>query len=210
MSQNAPKNSRSDRKEATRRRILAAALQLVEDGRSPDALGLREVARAAGMAAPSIYNHFADMDELGLALVDDCLLRLRAVARGARKEIVNQETEVALRSLLGQFGKAVDHFEPVLRLLIMQWFNPNPEYRRTIRRELSIMRREMAADMRDAAERRGQADNKYEVESDAIFSLLITYVLNILDMPEEKREKRLAILERQMLMVVVGSRALSS
>ena len=208
MTQNVQKNTRSDRKEATRRRILAAALQLVEDGRSPDALGLREVARAAGMAAPSLYNHFADMDELGLALVDESLLRLRAVARGARKEIVNQETEVALKTLLQQFGQAVAHFEPVLRLLIMQWFNPNPEFRRSIRRELSIMRREMASDMKDAAERRGQGNNEYEVESDAIFSLLITFVLNVLDMGKEKREKRLAILERQMLMVVLGSRAL--
>ncbi len=81
MTQTAPKNTRSDRKEATRRRILTAALQLVEEGRSPNALGLREVARAAGMAAPSLYNHFADMDELGLALVDDSLLRLRSPGR---------------------------------------------------------------------------------------------------------------------------------
>ena len=210
MTQNAHKSTRSDRKEATRRRILAAALQLVEDGRSPDALGLREVARAAGMAAPSIYNHFSDMDELGLALVDECLLRLRAVARGARKEILNQEAEVALKTLLQQFGKAVAHFEPVLRLLIMQWFNPNPEFRRSIRRELSIMRREMASDMKDASERRGWGSSEYEVESDAIFSLLITFVLNVLDMGKEKREQRLVILERQMLMVVLGSRALNS
>ncbi|RLU02999.1 MAG: TetR family transcriptional regulator [Ketobacter sp.] len=210
MPQTEQKTTRSDRKEATRRRILTAALQLVEEGRSPEALGLREVARAAGMAAPSLYNHFADMDELGLALVDECLLRMRAIARGARKEIINQETEVALKSLLQQFDKAVAHFEPVLRLLIMQWFNPNPEYRRSIRRELSIMRREMASDMKDAAQRRGQGNSEYEIESDAIFSLLITFVLNVLDMGKEKRAKRLAILERQILMVVLGSRALNS
>lgn len=210
MTQAISKSSRSDRKEATRRRILAAAMQLVEEGRSPDALGLREVARAAGMAAPSLYNHFAEMDELGLALVDDCLLRLRAAARTARKAILDQETEVALKSVLQQFGKAVAHFESVLRLLIMQWFNANPEYRRTIRRELSMMRREMASDMRDAATRRGLANHEYQYESDAIFSLLITYVLNALDLSKEKREQRLAVLERQILMVVLGSRALNA
>lgn len=205
-----PKSVRTDRKEATRRRILAAAMQLVEEGRSPDGLGLREVARTAGMAAPSLYNHFAEMDELGLALVDDCLLRLRAAARSARKAILDQETEVALKSVLQQFGKAVAHFESVLRLLIMQWFNANPEYRRTIRRELSMMRREMASDMRDAANRRGLANHEYQYESDAIFSLLITYVLNALDLSKEKREQRLAVLERQILMVVLGSRALNA
>jgi len=209
MNQVSTRNTRSDRKEASRRRILAAAMQLVEEGRSPDALGLREVARMAGMAAPSLYNHFADMDELGLALVDDCLIRLRAVARGARKEIINNDTTVALKSLLLQFSGAVAHFEPQLRLLIMQWFNVNPEYRRIIRRELSIMRREMAVDMRDAAAGRGLANHEYELESDTIFSLLITFVLNALDLSKEKREQRLLILERQIMMVVMGSRALN-
>ncbi|RLT91446.1 MAG: TetR family transcriptional regulator [Ketobacter sp. GenoA1] len=202
------KSSRSDRKEATRRRILAAAMQLVEEGRSPDALGLREVARAAGMAAPSLYNHFTDMDELGLALVDECLLRMRAVARRARRAMVSQDVEPALKTLLGEFLLAVSRFEPVLRLLIVQWLNPNPEYRRLIRRELSMMRREMANDMRDAAQLKGMGEVGFDVESDAIFSLLITFVLNALDISLEKREQRLAILERQVMMVVLGSRAL--
>ena len=202
------KSSRSDRKEATRRRILAAAMQLVEEGRSPDALGLREVARAAGMAAPSLYNHFTDMDELGLALVDECLLRMRAVARRARRAMVSQDVEPALKTLLGEFLLAVSRFEPVLRLLIVQWLNPNPEYRRLIRRELSMMRREMANDMRDAAQLKGMGEVGFDVESDAIFSLLITFVLNALDISQEKREQRLAILERQVMMVVLGSRAL--
>ncbi|HAU15666.1 MAG TPA: TetR family transcriptional regulator [Gammaproteobacteria bacterium] len=202
------KSSRSDRKEATRRRILAAAMQLVEEGRSPDALGLRDVARAAGMAAPSLYNHFTDMDELGLALVDECLLRMRAVARRARRAMVSQDVEPALKTLLGEFLLAVSRFEPVLRLLIVQWLNPNPEYRRLIRRELSMMRREMANDMRDAAQLKGMGEVGFDVESDAIFSLLITFVLNALDISQEKREQRLAILERQVMMVVLGSRAL--
>lgn len=203
-----PRNSRSERKEATRRRILAAAMQLVEDGRSPNALGLREVARAADMAAPSIYNHFADMDELGLALVDESLVRLRSVARRARKEMLSQEVEPALKTILGEFLQAVGRFESVLRLLIVQWLNPNPEYRRVIRRELSMMRREMASDMRDAAKHKGFGEVGFDLESDAIFSLLITFVLNALDISQEKREQRLAILERQVMMVVLGSRAL--
>ena len=72
------------------------------------------------------------------------------------------------------------------------------------------MRREMASDMRDAAERRGRGGRDYEIESDAIFSLLITFVLNALDLAKDKREQRLGILERQMLMVVLGSRSLIS
>jgi AcrR family transcriptional regulator len=209
-----PKTSRTDRKEATRRRILLAALKLVEEGRSPDGLGLREVARAADMAAPSIYNHFADMDELGLALVDDGLARLRAIARAARKQMTSQGMEQALSSLLQQFLHYITEYEAILRLLIMQWFNPNPEYRRTIRREMSIMRQDLADNMRQAvagqaASAQGDNRNNFELESDAVFSLLITYILNAMDLSMEKRLLRLQKLEKQLLMMVFGSRALN-
>lgn len=208
MSTNASSRSRADRKQETRRRILDAALHLVEEGRSPDALGLREVARAAGMAAPSIYNHFADMDELGLALVDDALIRLRAIARTARNGMAHQDTEIVLKTMLKQFLLYMNKYEPVLRLLIMQWFNPNPEYRKTIRRELAIMQEDLADNMRSAAAEKGMKASDYDTESEAILSLLIVYVLDVLDLDKQKREERLEKVEKQLMMLARGSRAI--
>lgn len=209
---NAVKNTkkRTDRKEATRHRILMAALQLVDEGRTPGELGLREVARAAGMAAPSIYNHFANMDELGLALVDECLSRLRSTARTARNHMANADLEKALQVLLKQFLQGINEYESALRLLIMQWFNPNAEYRRTIHRELSIMRQDLAENMQQAASEKGFGREEFAVESDAIFSLLITFILNAIDMAKSKREARLKIIEKQVLMIVFGSRFLNA
>jgi len=200
--------SRADRKQDTRRRILDAALHLVEEGRSPTALGLREVAREAGMAAPSIYNHFADMEELGLALVDESLIRLRAIARSARNEMHDSNLQQVLKVLLRQFLVYMNKYEPVLRLLIQQYFNPNPEYRKTIRRELAIMQDDLADNMRQAAQQKGGNGVDYETESEAILSLLIVYVLDALNLDNDEREKRLVRLERQLLMLVAGSRAL--
>ncbi|MBU3704807.1 MAG: TetR family transcriptional regulator, partial [Ilumatobacteraceae bacterium] len=97
-------------------------MRLVEEGRTPETLGVREVARAAGIAAPSIYNHFADMDQLGLALVDDALIRLRGVARAARSSMSQRDPEAALPILMQQFLVYMNKFEPVLRLVILQWF----------------------------------------------------------------------------------------
>lgn len=198
---------RADRKQETRRRILDAALHLVETGRSPDALGLREVARAAGMAAPSIYNHFADMDALGLALVDDALIRLRAIARSARTEMAQRDTQAVLKLLLKQFLLYMNKYESVLRLLIMQWFNPNPEFRKTIRRELAMMQEDLAENMREAAAEKGMTRSDYDTESEAVLSLLIVYVLDALDLDRQKREERLEKVEKQLLMLVRGSRA---
>lgn len=201
--------TRADRKQDTRRRILDAALRLVEEGRSPTALGLREVAREAGMAAPSLYNHFADMEALGLALVDEALIRLRAIARAARSEMAGNDTRPALHTLLQQFLVYVNRFEPVLRLLIMQWFNPNPEYRKSIRREMAMMQQDMAENFRQAAQLKGRDDSRYETESQAIVSLLIVWVLDAMHLDREQREAGLVRLEQQLLMVLAGSRALS-
>ncbi|HEX9624298.1 MAG TPA: TetR/AcrR family transcriptional regulator [Streptosporangiaceae bacterium] len=49
--------------------LLDAASGLLAAGGRDAELTLRSVARAAGVAAPSVYQHFADLDELMLALV---------------------------------------------------------------------------------------------------------------------------------------------
>lgn len=52
-----------------REELLRAAGRLLESSPSADSLSLRAVAREAGVAAPSIYAHFADKNELLLALL---------------------------------------------------------------------------------------------------------------------------------------------
>lgn len=217
MAANKKKNSssRTERKEAARHRILMAAWQLVEDGRAASELGLREVARAADIAPPSIYNHFSTMDELGLALVDDCLLRLRRLARTARNMIENEGIDVAMKMLSDQLISNMGEYDMVLRMLIQHWFNPNLEFRRTIRREMASMRSDMTDSMKSATKKiNAQSGNKsnrdFSTESDAIFSIWITYILNSMDLSLEKRQVRLKSMEKQILMILLGSQQLSA
>ena len=58
-----------ERKEATRRAIVAAALTLLEE-QSFSALSLREVTREAGIAPTAFYRHFESMEALGLVLIE--------------------------------------------------------------------------------------------------------------------------------------------
>lgn len=53
-----------------REELVDAALRLLEATRGDADLTLRGVAREAGVAAPSIYSHFANVDQLGLAVLD--------------------------------------------------------------------------------------------------------------------------------------------
>ncbi|OKK22041.1 transcriptional regulator [Streptomyces sp. CB00455] len=72
--------SREAQRRRTRRALLDAALSLLEE-RSLSGLGLREVARAAGVAPTAFYRHFGDMEELGTELVHEALASLHETVR---------------------------------------------------------------------------------------------------------------------------------
>src|SRR6201990_2417297 len=75
--------SREERKEATRRAIVAAALKLLDE-RSFSGLSLREVTREAGIVPGAFYRHFESMDALGLVLIDESFRTLRDMLCSAR------------------------------------------------------------------------------------------------------------------------------
>ncbi|RZT18846.1 TetR family transcriptional regulator [Mycobacterium sp. BK558] len=75
--------TREQRKEATRRAIVDAALHLLAE-RSFTALSLREVTREAGIVPAAFYRHFESMEALGLVLIDESFRSLRDMLRGAR------------------------------------------------------------------------------------------------------------------------------
>ncbi|MEV6714197.1 TetR/AcrR family transcriptional regulator [Lentzea sp. NPDC051208] len=66
-----------------REEIIAAALALLDEGGDERAVTLRSVARKAGIAAPSIYPHFADQPSIMLAVVQQEMDALATVLREA-------------------------------------------------------------------------------------------------------------------------------
>ncbi|SEE45920.1 TetR/AcrR family transcriptional regulator [Bradyrhizobium erythrophlei] len=66
--------------------ILKAAISLIDKAGSCEGVSLRAVAKQAGIAAPSVYPHFADRDALLLAVLQklfDELVELRTTAEDA-------------------------------------------------------------------------------------------------------------------------------
>jgi len=60
-----------------RRKLLDAALSLAVQSRSLSSIGIREIARRAGLNPNTFYRHFESLDELGLALVEELGSELR-------------------------------------------------------------------------------------------------------------------------------------
>src|SRR5205807_4807379 len=96
-----PRRTQEQRRRHTRQALLDAALLQIEAGRSFDSLSLRSVAKAAGVVPTAFYRHFASMDELGLALVEESFRALRAMLRDAReglppKDIIRRSVEILM------------------------------------------------------------------------------------------------------------------
>ena len=136
--------SREERKEATRRAIVAAALKLLEE-RSFSALSLREVTREAGIVPAAFYRHFESMEALGLVLIDESFRALRDTLRGARagKLDPNRVIESSVDILVGSVVERREHW----RFIGRERSSGVTVLRYAIRTEIRLITSELAIDL---------------------------------------------------------------
>ena len=104
--------------DATRDRILAAALDLFAD-RSFEGATTREIAQQAGVSQPSLNYHFRSKDELWRAAVDGLFAQLGATL-GARVDGLRGVDEVTTAELLIRDFIAFSAAHPQLHRIITQ------------------------------------------------------------------------------------------
>ena len=136
--------SRGERKERTRRAILDAAIRLCEDS-SLVALSLRQVAKEVGIVPTAFYRHFDSIESLGLELVDESFVSLRAMLRDIRRgdtsyaAIVDRSVETLFEHVTQQRA----HFQFISR----ERAAGPPAVREAIRHEIELCERELATDL---------------------------------------------------------------
>ena len=136
--------TRVERKERTRRAILDAALRLGEDS-SLVALSLRQVAKEVGIVPTAFYRHFDSIEALGLALVDESFVSLRAMLRDIRRGGASFENVVdgSVETLVEHVHQQRSHF-----LFIARERGAGPRsVREAIRHEIELCERELATDL---------------------------------------------------------------
>ncbi|WP_277498408.1 MULTISPECIES: TetR family transcriptional regulator [unclassified Nocardioides] len=139
-----PALTRVERKELTRQSILDAALGLSATG-GLSALSLRQVAKEVGIVPTAFYRHFSSIEELGLALVDDAFVSLRAMLRDVRspdptfRDIIDSSVRVLTEHVRAQH----EHFSFIAR----ERFAGPPAVRAAIRHEIELCERELATDL---------------------------------------------------------------
>lgn len=136
--------TRAERKERTRRAILDAALALTKDA-PLGAVSIRQVARDAGIQAPSFYGHFDSIDAVGLALVEESFAALRAALLQVRSEASRGRdmVEPTLMALTEQARGQRDQFSFIVR----ERFSGSAPVRQAIRSQLTLVEADLAMDL---------------------------------------------------------------
>jgi TetR/AcrR family transcriptional regulator, fatty acid biosynthesis regulator len=201
--------NRAERKALTRQKILDAAMQLLAGGRGLDSLGLREVARQADLAAPSLYNHFPEMDGLRQALVDQACFRLRNAMRQGRRELIVADPARGVRDLVGRFLAYLAGHEAEFRLLVQQRLGTSTSIRRRVHRELQLLVEELADDIRSVGDHRGLPAVDDLRAAEAAVAVMFGYGILALDMTQAQRQGGLDRVVVQLSMVFLGARALT-
>ncbi|QCW50385.1 TetR family transcriptional regulator [Nocardioides dongxiaopingii] len=136
--------TRVERKERTRRALLDATLALCEDS-SLVALSLRQVAKEVGIVPTAFYRHFDSLEDLGLALVDESFVSLRAMLREVRssdptfRDIVDGSVDI----LVTHVHQQRQHFEFIVRERAAGPLS----VREAIRHQVELAERELATDL---------------------------------------------------------------
>ncbi|QOL26027.1 HTH-type transcriptional repressor FabR [Thalassotalea sp. LPB0316] len=174
---------RAQQKEKTRRQLIDAALNQLSAERSFSSLSLREVAKEAGLAPTSFYRHFADMDELGLTLVDEAGLTLRQLMRQARQRIEKGGSVINIS--VKTFMEFIEDNANIFRLLLRERSGTSAEFRAAVSREIRYFTLELA----DYLQAANQLDREIALlQADAAVTVVFSAGADALDMNPSERD----------------------
>jgi AcrR family transcriptional regulator len=199
-----PQQTRAERKERTRQRLLDVTLDLVGE-RSLSALSLREVARDAGLVPTAFYRHFASMDELGVALVDESMRPLRQLIRDARRDTAHA-TDI-IRASVTVLGKQVREHRPEFAFLMRERYGGVAAVRRAIATELRLFTSELTVDLARLTAGGTWTSDDLEMAAGLMVTAMLGAVLDMLETDPRHPEDDQRVLERaerQLRLVSLG------
>lgn len=191
---------RAQQKERTRRTLIDAAFNQLNAEQGFASLSLREVAREAGIAPTSFYRHFRDMDELGLAMVDESGLTLRQLMRQARKRI--EKGGSVIQTSITTFIEFIDNNPKVFLLLLRERAGTSSAFRSAIAREIQHFIVELADYLNEA---NAMPSRFNEAQAEAMVTIAFNLGAEALDFELEKRRQLINKLIFQLRMVSRGA-----
>jgi AcrR family transcriptional regulator len=181
-----PQRTQAERRGHTRQALLDAALEQVDRGESFEALSLRSVARTAGVVPTAFYRHFASMDELGLALLEESFRTLRAMLREARegglppKHLIRRSVAILVEHVRSNRR----HFTFIARVRS----SGNPVLRHAVRTEIRLIISELATDLARFPVLREWTTEDLQMLAGVLVNTMIAIVEAIIELPPAERD----------------------
>ncbi len=200
--------SRQDRKDQTRKALVQAALKLMDEGRSFTSLGIREIAREAGMVPNAFYRHFRNTDELGLSLVDEVGLTLRQLLRRARQPGSTKTSVV--RASVRVYHQYVRENRLLFLCISSERAGGSRILRMAIRQEVQHFVDDMARDMNTLPAYRGLPSATLQMVCSLIVNTMLAAATEILDMPPDQPAQEQVLEQRfvqQLQVILLGAAA---
>lgn len=186
---------------------MDAALAHLNAERGFGSLSLREVAREAGIAPTSFYRHFTDLDELGLALVDEGGVALRQLMRQARKRIVRDGS--AISTSVDTFMEYLGNNANLFRLMLRERTGVSKTFRTAVKAKIDHVVTELAEDLRRFAEEQDKPISDARLVAEAMVTLVFNQGAEALDATPSERETLKVKLKKELRMILVGSQTLA-
>ncbi|MDT4921966.1 MAG: hypothetical protein QOI15_2868 [Pseudonocardiales bacterium] len=196
--------TRAERKERTRQRLLDVTLRLIED-RSLASLSLREVAREAGVVPTAFYRHYASMDALGVDLVDDAMRPLRQMIRDVRRG--RSATGDIIAETVAVLAKQVRGNPDQFRFLTRERYGGVDVVRRAIATELRLFTSELTVDLARLTAGRDWSSDDLDMAASLMIAGMLSTVMDLLESDERHPEDAAELLdkaERQLRLVALG------
>jgi AcrR family transcriptional regulator len=179
MSTDKPRQSRKGNRE----KLMNAALKLqAQDQSGVSGISLRRITKACDLSPPAFYSHFASMEELGLALVNDVGSILRGLLKGVGDAYTEQPVITA--TVAAAFGYIRDNGSLFI-LIARERAGSSALIRTSIRTEVKIIVAEMAADFHERGLFKRFNILEKEAAAAAIVSLGLGLVPDLLDVSRD-------------------------
>ena len=195
--------SREERKEETRRAIIAAALKLLDE-RSFSGLSLREVTRAAGIVPAAFYRHFESMEALGLVLIDESFRSLREMLRAARTDMLdpNRVIESTVEILTASVTQQREHW----RFISRERSSGVTVLRYAIRTEIRLITAELATDLARFPQLHGWSTEDLNILASLFVNSMIIIAESLEDAPDSAAVEEITrAATKQLTMIAVGA-----
>ncbi|MCC8391625.1 TetR family transcriptional regulator [Paraburkholderia sp. MMS20-SJTR3] len=192
-----------------KRKLIEAALRLTAGGRSFASLGLRELAREAGLNPNTFYRHFDALDDLAREAIASVSRRLRPMLRRERWLAAHDEPHsVPRRACVAFFEFALENREAFLSALV-EYHGTSPALRDAVRANLHEIAAEMADDVVQLKLMPQLARASVEEVSTQIVLQLFHLSAEYLDADAARRQALIGYAERFIVRLFAGAAVLA-